>query len=193
MPADFTTFSSLAIVAQGGSTGATRSCSQGPSEEPVSRPGSKIEYADLLGRSTTSLDVSVQICPCSGFGIWAFVSKSTQNILICQKIVVSGGASYMWTSAMRFRTDIEVHSLSDDPLLPRFFRHCCWWTTAVKVIFNALSTSFEKLNPRFDTPVGKIIFPRCSQQVFMDNPCDTSVTPRIESLLAADRRCVLQK
>ena len=40
-PADFTTFSSLAIVAQGGSTGATRSCSQGPSEEAVSRPESK--------------------------------------------------------------------------------------------------------------------------------------------------------
>ena len=43
LPADFTIFSSLAIVAQGGSTGATQPCSQGPSEEPVSRPGSKIE------------------------------------------------------------------------------------------------------------------------------------------------------
>ena len=36
LPAEFTTFSSLAIVAQGGSTGVNRSCSQGPSEEPVS-------------------------------------------------------------------------------------------------------------------------------------------------------------
>ena len=81
-PADFTTFSSLAIVAQGGSTGATRSCSQGPSEEAVSRPGSKIEQATLLRRSKTSLDFSVKICPCSGFGIWAFAFKSTQNILI---------------------------------------------------------------------------------------------------------------
>ena len=43
LPADFTIFSSWAIVAQGGSTVATRSCSQGPSEEPVSRPGAKIE------------------------------------------------------------------------------------------------------------------------------------------------------
>ena len=42
LPADFTTFSSLAIVAQGDSTGATRPRSQGPSEEPVSRPGSDI-------------------------------------------------------------------------------------------------------------------------------------------------------
>ena len=68
------------------------------------------------------VDVSVQICPCSGFGIWALVFKSTQNILICQKIIVSAGASYSYicTSAVRFRTDIEVHSLPDDPLLPTF-------------------------------------------------------------------------
>ena len=45
-----------------------------------------------------------------------------------------------------------------------FFRHCRWWTTTVEIIFNALSTSFEEVNPHFDTPVGKLIFPWCCQQ-----------------------------
>ena len=91
--------------------------------QPIVNVGSMLSATrDLLGRSKTSLDVSVQICPCSGFGIWALVFKSTQNILICQKRIVSAGASYICTSAVRFRTDIEVHSLPDDPLLPRFLQ-----------------------------------------------------------------------
>ena len=71
---------------------------------------------------------------------------------------------------------------------------CYWWTTAEEVVFNVLSTSFEELNPRFDTPVGKITFHRCCQQVFMDNPCDTFyVILRMELLLPAECRCFLQK
>ena len=103
----------------------------------------------MLERSKTSLDVSVQICPYSGFGTWVFVFKSTQNILICQTRIVSAGASYICTSAVTLKF---IHYQMTH-FFHVFFRHCYWWTTAEVVVLNVLSTSFEELNPNFDTPI----------------------------------------
>ena len=58
------------------------------------------------------------------FWIWHLsirLQVHTEHIDI-QKRIASAGASYICTSAVTFQTDIEVHPLPDDPLLPRFLQ-----------------------------------------------------------------------
>ena len=173
LPADFTTFSSLATVAQGGSTGATRSCSQGPSEKPASRPGSKSTSMQIFWEVQSITRRLLAKLPL--LWIWHLdirLQEHTEHVDMLKRMI-SADASYICTSAVRFRPTLRFIHHQMTHFFHIFFRHCCWWTTTVEIIFNALSTSFEELNPHFDTPVGKINFPRCCQQVFTDNRCHT--------------------
>ena len=149
-PADFITFSSLATVAQGGSTGATRSCSQEPSEKPASRPRSKIDKANLLGpryrvQNITRRLVCLQICPCSGFGIWAFVFMSIDHT---EHEDMLDMLKREWFRRMHHISTLRLSGFGPTLMFIHhqmthffhvFFRHCSLWTTAAEIIFNARS------------------------------------------------------